>query len=74
MDRIKTRRARGAGVTVCVAVGEGVSVAVCVSVSASVGIRVSVNRIVVGRRGRLAGFVVWQAKRTEIESTDHKIL
>jgi hypothetical protein len=67
MDRIMTRRARGAGVGV--AEGKGVSVGgwVAVTVAVRVGGCVAVAVAVGGTRGLLG---TWQASRSRMETTD----
>lgn len=67
IDRIMTRRARGAGVAV--AEGKGVSVGgrVAVTVAVRVGGCVAVAVAVGGARGLLG---IWQASRSRIEKTD----
>jgi hypothetical protein len=72
MDRIKTRRARGAGVGVTVSVGVSVEVGVAVSVGVSVGVSEAVTVGVGPTNGNLPPGT-WQASRIRITKIDRKI-
>jgi len=74
MDRITTRRARGAGVGATVGVDVSVAVCVAVTVAVNVGDSVAVSAAVGWLRGDLARLGTWQANRRSNEKMDRNSL
>jgi len=74
MDRITTRRARGAAVGATVGVDVSVAVCVAVTVAVNVGGSVAVSVAVGGVRGDPGRLGIWQANRRINEKKDRNSL